>query len=74
MFQFIDGVNPSGLSGTATVQYSNDGGATYNYTPVDDGTGHDPNITNFRLLMNGTMNANQAANPSFSVQYQMQVK
>jgi uncharacterized repeat protein (TIGR01451 family)/fimbrial isopeptide formation D2 family protein len=74
IFKFIDGANTSGLPGTATVSYSNDGGATYNYTPVDDGTGHDPAITNFRLMMNGVMNANQAANPSFSIQYQVQVK
>ncbi|MDQ6976603.1 MAG: hypothetical protein Q9M75_00665, partial [Ghiorsea sp.] len=74
MFSFVDGANPSGLLGTATISFSNDGGATYNYIPVVDGTGHDPAITNFKLQMNGTMNANKAANPSFSVQYQVQVK
>jgi uncharacterized repeat protein (TIGR01451 family)/fimbrial isopeptide formation D2 family protein len=74
IFSFADGANPSGLPGTATVSYSNDGGATYNYTPVDDGTGHDPAVTNFRILMNGVMNANQLNNPSFSLQYQVQVK
>ena len=74
IFSFSDGANPSGLLGTATVSFSNDNGTTYNYTPVDDGTGHDPAITNFRLLMDGVMNANQAANPSFSIQYQVQVK
>ena len=74
IFKFIDGSNASGLLGTATVSYSSDGGVTYTHPATDDTTGHDPAITHFRIDLNGTMNANQAANPSFQIQYQVEVK
>ena len=74
MYTFTDGVNASGLTGVSTVKYSNDHGLSFAYTPAPDVTGHDPAITNFKITFNGSMNANQAATPSFSVQYQVQVK
>lgn len=33
----------------ATVAYSNDGGATWAYVPVDSGDGSDPNVTHLRV-------------------------
>ncbi len=33
----------------ATVDYSNDGGGTWVYTPVDSGDGSDPNVTHLRV-------------------------
>ncbi|MDQ6962252.1 MAG: hypothetical protein Q9M28_06930 [Mariprofundaceae bacterium] len=74
IFQFSDGLNPSGLLGTAIVTYSNDNGVSFLYTPIDDGTGHDPAITHFNIQMNGTMNSNTVSNPSFQVQYSVQVQ
>ncbi|MDX8387956.1 MAG: hypothetical protein R8M46_05415 [Ghiorsea sp.] len=74
IYTYADGANPSGLTGTATVTYSNDNGVTFVYIPIDDGTGHDSAITNVKLDMGGPMNANQAANPSFQITYQVEVK
>ena len=50
--------SPSTLS-VGTIQYSNDGGATWTYVPVSGGggapVGYDSNVTNFRISFNGTM-------------------
>ncbi|MEM1051311.1 MAG: proprotein convertase P-domain-containing protein [Pseudomonadota bacterium] len=36
------------------VEFSNDGGSSFAYTPVDDGTGCDANITDFRVNPSGS--------------------
>jgi len=72
-FQFIEGAPPSGL-GLGTPVYSNNDGASYVYPPVSGGggasPGYDGNVTNWRLPMTGSMNANS----SFTLQYQVEVK
>ncbi len=72
-FQFIEGAPPSGLTLGAPV-FSNNNGASYVYPPVSGGggasPGYDANVTNWRLPMTGSMNANS----SFTVQYQVEVK
>ncbi|MDY7098728.1 MAG: DUF11 domain-containing protein [Pseudomonadota bacterium] len=60
---FNDPGNDTGLTytfagigiGTDDLEFSNDNGATFNYTPVDDGEGCDANITDFRLNPAGEM-------------------
>lgn len=76
---FVDGTPASGLtfSYAAHVRYSNQpgGGAPYNYTPVPDANGFDPNVTGFRIAPTGVMNsATLAGNPSFTVRFRVRVR
>lgn len=71
-FKFVEGANPSGLT-IGAITYSDNNGTTYAY-PLNVGLMYDPNVTNFKVQMSGSMNANQAANPSFILQYKVQVK
>ena len=68
-FQFTEGVPASGLSIGATT-YSSDGGSTWTYSPVSGGggapAGYDANVTNFNVVMTGSMNASGGA---FSIDY-----
>jgi uncharacterized repeat protein (TIGR01451 family) len=73
-FQFVNGTPASGLT-LGTPVYSNDNGSTWVYTPVSGGggapAGYDGNITNWRIPMSGTMNANGA---NFTINYKVRVK
>ena len=75
-FQFVDAVSPhqSGLT-LGTPAYSSDHGATWTYSPVSGGggaaAGYDANVTNWRIPMTGTMNANGA---NFTINYKLRVK
>jgi uncharacterized repeat protein (TIGR01451 family) len=75
-FQLIDGASPnqSGLT-LGTPVYSSNNGSTWTYAPVSGGggapAGYDANVTNWRIPMTGTMNANGA---NFTVNYRVQVK
>jgi hypothetical protein len=44
------------------IDFSNDGGTTWTYTPVPDGSGFDSTVTNFRVRPKGTMAANSSFN------------
>ena len=75
---FNDPGSNSGLSytfanlGSATdnVEFSSDDGATFSYTPVDDGTGCDANITNFRVNPDGTFAG--GGNFTITVRYEIE--
>jgi uncharacterized repeat protein (TIGR01451 family) len=76
---FVDGTPVSGLAFNyvANVSYSNQpgGGAPYNYTPVPDADGFDPNVTGFRIAPTGMMNAaTVAGNPNFTVRFRVRVR
>lgn len=80
---FIDGNTPSALSfsfvalgnSSDDIEFSNDGGATYNYTPVPDADGYDSNVTHFRGLTSGTFAASDGINnPGFSFQFRVRVQ
>jgi hypothetical protein len=76
---FIDGVPASGLlfNYAASVSYSSQpgGGAPYNYTPVPDADGYDPNVTGFRIAPTGLMlPATVAGNPSFTIRFRVRVR
>jgi len=73
-FQFIDGTPSSGMTLGAPV-YSSNNGVGWGYAPVSGGggaqPGYDANVTNWRIPMTGTMNANGA---NFTINYRVQVK
>ena len=73
-FQFVDGTPASGLI-LGTPVYSNNSGSTWVYTPVSGGggapAGYDGTVTNWRIPMSGTINANKA---SFTINYKVRVK
>jgi len=70
---YTDGVPASTLL-AGTLAYSNDNGVTFTYVPPAVGGAvactYDPNITNIRLPMTGSM----PSNGTYSLQYQVQVK
>ncbi len=84
-FIFTDGsgVSASGLgfsylgvgSGTDAVEFSNDNGATWTYTPVPDGDGFDSNISNVRFSPTGTFNGmlNNSDVTTFSLSFAVRV-
>jgi len=73
-FSFIDGSTASGLT-LGTPAYSSDSGTTWTYTPVSGGggaaAGYDGLVTNWKIIMNGTMNGNGG---NFTVNYNFKVK
>lgn len=59
-------------STTDCIDFSSDGGATWTYTPNG---AYDAAVTNIRFTLTGTMAANVGAgNPSFSLQFNVQIK
>jgi trimeric autotransporter adhesin len=78
--QFVDGSTTSGLSYTYAglasitdnVDFSNNGGASYTYTPAPDANGYDANVTNIRINPQGTFAAS-GGSPSFQVNFRVKV-
>ncbi|MCH8221634.1 MAG: LamG domain-containing protein, partial [Proteobacteria bacterium] len=73
---FVDGSPASGLSytftslgsGTDDIEFSNDGGSTWTYTPVDSGDGTDPAVTDTRINPKGIFaNNTGGGDPSFQL-------
>jgi uncharacterized repeat protein (TIGR01451 family) len=78
-FEFVDGAPTSGLSfdPPANVSYSRQpgGAAPFDYVPVPDGSGVDPNVTAIRLAPGGTLRAASAAGtPSFTIRFRVRVR
>ncbi len=78
---FTDGTAPnqSGLVYVyaTSVTYSNQvgGGAPFNYTPVPDANGFDPNVRGIRIAPTGVMNAAAGATtPQFTIQFRIRVQ
>ncbi len=79
--QFVDGSPTSGVSwsyislGNAadSIDFSNNGGATWTYTPVPVG-GYDPAVNAIRLNPVGSMNAAGGGNPFFELRFRARVK
>lgn len=75
---FADGLVPSLLtysytslgSGTDRLDFSNDHGATWTYTPNGGSSGYDRNVTNIRVRLGG----NQVAGSSFTLRFRVRVK
>ncbi|HFC92742.1 MAG TPA: hypothetical protein ENJ51_08005 [Leucothrix mucor] len=78
--KFNNGVVASGLSynflslgsNTDNISFSNDGGASFNYTPVADADGVDTNVTNIKVTPSGQFSAKTAADaPAFQVRFRV---
>jgi parallel beta-helix repeat protein len=65
----------SGLgNGGDDVEFSNNGGASWAYTPVADANGCDPAVTHIRVRPKGTMAAaSGTGNPFFEVRFRVRV-
>ena len=72
-FRFTDGVPASGVT-LGTPLFSRDKGATWTYVPVSGGggapAGYDANVTDWKIPMTGTMNANGA---NFTLTYTVRI-
>jgi len=78
-----NGTGASGLTYTFTalndalddVSFSNDGGATYTYTPTPDANGVDTTVTHIKIAPKGIMAANTGAgNTNFELRFKVKVK
>jgi hypothetical protein len=81
--EFANGVTSSGLTYTFTalgapaddLEFSNDGGTTWTYTPVADGAGCDTNVTHIRVNPKGTFAADSGTpDPSFTIRFRVCVE
>jgi hypothetical protein len=80
---FTDGTPISGLSysmsglasTTDNIDFSNDNGATFGYTPIPNADGYDIAVTNIMVSMSGPFNASIGApHPSFSISFRVRVQ
>lgn len=78
---FVNGPTSSSLTWTFTalnsttddLDFSNDGGATWTYVPVPDGTGTDAAVTDIRMKPRGLMAGQGTGSPSFELQFRVLV-
>jgi hypothetical protein len=80
---FVQGLPSSGLaysySGLASTSdslaFSDNGGASFGYTPVPDPAGFDPAVTHIRVIPTGLFaGASGSGSPSFTISYRIKVK
>jgi trimeric autotransporter adhesin len=80
---FTNGSPSSGLSYTFTslasptddLSFSNDGGATFTYTPVPDANGVDANVTHIRINPKGIFAGNAGPpSPNWTVSFRVRIK
>ena len=80
---FAQGSPSSGLvyaysslaSTTDDLAFSNNGGATFGYTPVPDSSGYDPAVTHIQVSPDGLFaGASGSGSPSFTISYRVKVK
>ena len=81
--RFIDGTPASGLSynyvslasNTDDLSFSNDSGATFNYTPTADADGVDSSVTHVKIATQGSFLAKTGANaPNFTFMFRVKVQ
>lgn len=79
---FLQGSPSSGLSFTFSslasnaddVEFSNDGGNTWSYTPTPNASGFDPAVTHVRIHLRGSMAANTGGgDPHFELRWRVRV-
>jgi hypothetical protein len=79
--QFVNGTPSSALSWTFTalnnlvddLDFSNDGGANWNYVPVPDAAGYDAAVTHIRMRPKGVMPGVGGGNPNFQLLFRVRV-
>lgn len=79
---FVDGAPGSGLSWvftalgsvTDSIDFSNDNGVTWTYTPVPDARGFDGAVTHVRFRPKGAMSAAGATNPYAEFIFRVRIK
>jgi uncharacterized repeat protein (TIGR01451 family) len=79
---FTQGSPTSGLtytftslaSATDSLEFSNNGGTTWTYTPTANGNGTDPAVTNIRVSPAGSFAANAGVAPSFTLQFRVRIR
>ena len=80
---FAQGTPSSGLSYTYSslssttddLGFSNNGGASFAYTPVADANGFDPAVTHIRVSPKGLFaGASGSGSPGFTISYRIKVK
>lgn len=65
----------SGLSSpNDSIEFSSDGGTSFDYVPVADPDGFDANVTHIRFRPHGALLATTDQNERFSLRYRMKVK
>ena len=72
---FVDGTPASGLTYTFValgdpgddVEFSNNGGSSYIYTPVADANGVDTTVTHIRIKPKGNFLSSPSGDPNFEV-------
>ncbi len=80
--RFVDGSPPSGLSynfinlssNSDNVSFSNNGGTSYNYTPVADVEGVDTAVTHIKMATQGSFLGNTGTAPSFELKFRVKVQ
>jgi len=80
---FIDGSTPSALAYSFValgnsgddIEFSNDSGSNYTYTPAPDADGYDSSVTHFRAMTSGAFAASDGINdPGFSFQFRVRLQ
>lgn len=80
---FVDGSPSSGLSYTFMslgssmddIEFSNDGGSTWTYTPVGSGDGTDPVVTDIRINLKGIFaGSTGSGDPSFQLRFKVVIQ
>lgn len=79
---FTQGAPTSGLTYTFTslasvtdsLEFSNNGGTTWTYTPTANGNGTDPAVTNIRVSPTGSFAARVGVAPSFTLQFRVRIR
>jgi hypothetical protein len=56
------------------LEFSNNGGQSFDYVPIPDADGYDRNVTHLRIKPTGTLGPVAARHNRFSVRYRMKVK
>lgn len=82
LIQQGSGLEKSGVGFTFTtladtadgLAFSNDGGVSFNYTPVADADGFDANVTDFRLTFSGHFLPSITTQPKLQYQYLVRIE
>jgi hypothetical protein len=55
------------------IEFSKNGGATFDYVPVPDAHGYDANVNAIRVAPSGLLAASSGSGPRFTIRYRMRI-